>query len=300
MDSQEVVHEGVRKELSSAGVPLSAFVRGCPICNTRDWENARRVRGAWISKCAHCGLLATNNFLVGNATTNGLYKTSPEHHEEYRVHYLPRRLPAFERVIPSLERFRRTGRLLEIGCSYGYFLETASRAGWRAEGVEISSFACQVARSKGFVVHSGELQSLCSNSASFDVIAMWDVIEHLTNPREVVRQCKELLTPGGALIARTPNAGALERRGGLLGLAYRQLAYPANTREHVFHFTPKSLSQLLGAEGFKRVEIDDYGGWEERVISGGSVLVRLGRRLIMKYACMRRWPYEFLVTAVKG
>ena|SRR5579859_109269 len=271
----------------------------CPTCGTGDWKHVRRVRGASISQCGRCGLLATTDFLVGNATADGLYETSLEHYEEYGDRYLPRRIPAFERVISSLERFRRTGRLLEVGCSYGDFLEVARRAGWRADGIEISSYACQVARSKGFEVHSGELEGLALNRNSYDVIAMWDVIEHLRDPGEIVQRCKELLAPGGALVARTPNADALERRGGLPGLAYRQLAYPANTREHVFHFTPKSLSQLLKAQGFERVETDDYGGWEERVISGGSAPVRMGRYLIMRYAWLRRWPYEFVVTAMK-
>jgi 2-polyprenyl-3-methyl-5-hydroxy-6-metoxy-1,4-benzoquinol methylase len=210
-----------------------------------------------------------------------------------------RRQPMYERVMPSLEHFRKTGRLLEIGCSYGYFLEMARSFGWRAEGVEISGYASEVARSKGFEIHQGELQTLALDPGSYDVIVMWDVIEHLLNPAVVVERCADLLMPGGVVVARTPNARALGTTGGLLGLAYKQLAYPANTPEHVFHFTPESLSSLLRKKGFGRVETDEYGGWEERIISGRNVGVRMGRYLIMRYAIYRQWPYEFLITAVK-
>jgi 2-polyprenyl-3-methyl-5-hydroxy-6-metoxy-1,4-benzoquinol methylase len=202
--------------------------------------------------------------------------------------------------MPCLERFRDTGRLLEIGCSYGYFLETARRAGWRAEGVEISGYASEVARSKGFEIHQAELKTLALHRGSYDVIAMWDVIEHLIDPAEVVALCRDLLRSGGALVARTPNAHALAGRGGLPGLVYRHFTYPANTPEHVFHFTPENLSSLLRNKGFERVEIDDYGGWEERIISGRNAIVRMGRSLIMRYALFRQWPYEFVVTGVKG
>jgi 2-polyprenyl-3-methyl-5-hydroxy-6-metoxy-1,4-benzoquinol methylase len=300
MNSPSRVSESTLSKTSADAQQPSARVSVCPVCSRREWEYAQKIRGAAISKCAHCGLLGTTDFLAGTATTRGIYETSPEHHTVYRNQYLFRRLPAYERVMPSLERFQETRRLLEIGCSYGYFLEIARRAGWHAEGVEISDFASEVARSKGFQIHQGELQTLPLERGSFDVIAMWDVIEHLTNPAEVVAVCADLLRGGGALVARTPNAHALALRGGLPGLAYRQLTYPANTPEHVFHFTPESLSSLLRKSGFEKVEIDDYGGWEERIISGRNAIVRMGRSLIMRYALFRRWPYEFVITGVKG
>jgi len=178
-------------------------------------------------------------------------------------------------------------------------LETARRAGWRAEGVEISRYASEVARSKGFQIHQRELQTLALDRGAYDVIAMWDVIEHLTNPAEVIALCRDLLRAGGAFVARTPNAHALETRGGLLGLTYRQLTYPANTPEHVFHFTPENLSSLLKKKGFERVVTDDYGGWEERIISSRNAIVRMGRNLLMRYALYRQWPYEFVITGVK-
>jgi 2-polyprenyl-3-methyl-5-hydroxy-6-metoxy-1,4-benzoquinol methylase len=299
MNSQPIVDEGTSSKASAVATQLPVRALICPICNTQDWEYAQKVRGASISNCVHCGLLGTTNFLTGVNTTEGLYETSQEEYADYRQYFAPRRLAMYERVIPSLERFRKTGRLLEIGCSYGYFLETARRARWEAEGVEISGYACQVARSKGFQIYQEELRSLSPRLKSYDVIAMWDVIEHLTDPSGIVECCAGLLSPGGALVVRTPNAHALATGKGLARLAYTHLVYPANTRQHVFHFTPESLTQLLRHKGFRECEIDEYGGWEERIISQRNPLVRIGRQVIMRYALYRQWPYEFSITAVK-
>src|SRR5439155_16860229 len=203
------------------------------------------------------------------------------------------------RVIPNLERFRKSGLLLEVGCSYGYFLEETRQAGWNAEGIEISNYACQVSRSKGFKVHQNDLRDPSLATESFDVIAMWDVIEHLTDVAEIVKRCARLLRPGGALIARTPDARALLFTDGFMGAAYRHLAYPANTAEHVFHFTPETLSALMAKAGLREVEVDASGSWEECVVSGRNSVVRAGRHLILRYAHAKGWPYEFVITAVK-
>jgi len=237
--------------------------------------------------------------LKGFSTIQGLYETPPEHHAEYREQYLSSRLASYERAIVNFDRFRKKGLLLEVGCSYGYFLETARRAGWNAEGIEISNCPCQVSRSKGFKVYQNDLCDLPLTAESFDVIAMWDVIEHLTDVEKIVKCCATLLRPGGALIARTPDARALLFTDGFMGAAYRHLAYPANTAEHVFHFTPETLSALMAKAGLREVEVDTRGGWEECVVSGRNSLVRAGRHLILRYAYAKGWPYEFVITAVK-
>ena len=299
MNSPSRLSESLLQEHSSIAQLPPDDVLACPICTQQDWEHVRKIRGAWISKCVHCELLVTTNFLRKVHTPHSLYETSKEHHLIYRQQYMRRRRPMYERIMPHLEPFRNSGRLLEIGCSYGYFLEVARQAGWRAEGVEISGYASGVARSKGFRIHQAELRNLELDRGSYDVIAMWDVIEHLVNPADVVERCAELLLPGGAFVARTPNAHALETAGSLFALAYRQLVYPANTPEHVFHFTPETLSTLLQKSGFGRVRTDNYGGWEERIISGRNAAVRTGRYLVMRYAFYRQWPYEFVITGIK-
>jgi len=228
-----------------------------------------------------------------------LYDVTPQNYEEYRKYYLESRLAFYKRILPELNRFVRTARLLEVGSGYGYFLEMVSQAGWEAEGVEISNYACQVARSRGCKVHQKDLLSVPLVSESYDVITMWDVIEHLTNVGEIVERCAALLRPGGALIARTPDGRALRHTRGFLKAAYRHLAYPANTAEHVFHFTPETLSLLMARKDFPEVEIVTKGPWEECPVSGRNRMVRFGRHFILHHAYANEWPYEFVITAVK-
>jgi 2-polyprenyl-3-methyl-5-hydroxy-6-metoxy-1,4-benzoquinol methylase len=252
-----------------------------------------------LSKCANCGLLATASFLKNYGSLDELYDVTPENHEEYRECYLGSRIAFYKRIVPKLSPFLRSGRLLEIGSGYGYFLEMASRSGWKAEGVEISKYAAAIARSRGCQVHEEDLLTLPLLSETYDVVAMWDVIEHFLHPGEILRRCAELLRPGGVLILRTPNARALHPGGGLVRAAYRHLAYPANTPQHVFHFTPERLSLLVERSGFREIEIDTHDGWEERPVSGRNRLVRIGRHVILRHAHAKGWPYEFVITAEK-
>lgn len=272
----------------------------CPSCSSGTWEPAQRVRFTSLSQCANCGLLATTSFLKKYGVLEDLYDVTPKNHEEYRKDYLPSRLNFCNGILPKFGRFRKTSRLLEVGSGYGYFLEMAAQAGWDAEGVEISNYACEAARSRGCKVHQKDLLSVPLPSESYDVIAMWDVIEHLTNVDQLVGRCAALLRPGGAFIARTPDARALRCSKGPLKAAYRHLAYPANTAEHVFHFTPETLSLLMARMGLHEIEIDTSGGWEERPITGRNPFVRIGRYLVLRHAYAKGWPYEFVITALKG
>jgi len=278
---------------------LSDSALRCPICDKQEWQFAQRVRFSPLLRCARCGLLGTRDFVSGTRIPDHLYEVGPESHVVYRKHYLPKRMAVYERVLPQLERFRRTSRLLEVGSSYGYFLERASGSNWQAEGVELAAYPCQVACSKGAEVVRGKLQDVPLERGSYDVIVMWDVIEHLTDIGEVLDSVFALLRSGGALVARTPDARALQGSMGMFGAAYRHLAYPANAAEHVYHFTPEGLALLMEKKGFRHTEVDTHSEWGERIIGGRNVIIRLVRLLIFGYAYFRRWPYEFIITASK-
>ena len=114
-----------------------------------EWTAKQLIRRAPISCCVGCGLHATAHFLECKADLATLYDVGPQEHEVYQRHYLSARMAFHRRVLPKLERFRNSGRLLEIGSGYGSFLEAAAAAGWDAEGIEVSRYACDVARGRG-------------------------------------------------------------------------------------------------------------------------------------------------------
>jgi 2-polyprenyl-3-methyl-5-hydroxy-6-metoxy-1,4-benzoquinol methylase len=257
------------------------------------------VRGEALSECAQCHLAATTQFIEGRKNPDALYDVEPEHAEIYARDYLPQRRALYARCLPQLEPFRQTGRLLEIGSGYGYFLEMAAHAGWQSEGVEISPYCCEIARLRGCCVHQRHLHEADLAAAAYDCVVLWDVIEHFTHPDAVLRQCRTLLRPGGVVLMRTPDGRALAPSWNPFRVAYRHLAYPANTAEHVFHFTAQNLAAMAARAGFITRAIDDAASWQDRVISGNNRTVLAGRWLLMRLANWRGWPYEFVYCGVK-
>jgi 2-polyprenyl-3-methyl-5-hydroxy-6-metoxy-1,4-benzoquinol methylase len=304
MPSPLLTKSAAKHEVASSSPALHAVesrnILACPACRSRSWAAAAGVRGVPLSRCTHCGLLGTTHFVTGTKTTDDLYDVDAQNFAEFREQYLPHRLELYARFMPYLEPFRETGRLLEIGSGYGYFLEMAGKAGWKSEGVEISPYCCQVARQRGCRVWEGDLANTSLNPATYDVVVLWDVIEHFTQPDEMIRDCRALLRPGGALVMRTPDARALAHTVWPARLAYRHLVYPANTAEHVFHFTPRDLVAIATQAGFRPCTLDDGNRWTERVISGNNRWVMAARWLIMRFSSWRAWPYEFVLTAVKA
>src|SRR5271170_85371 len=152
--------------------PTAACARSllsCPVCGCSDWRSASSVRRAPLSRCARCGLLGTTSFVARAETPDHLYDVDAENLAVYRKHYLPHRVAFYARLLPRLERFRQTGRLLEVGSGYGFFLEMASPAKWDCEGVEISAFCCEVARQRGCKVWRGQLADACLRAGTYDV-----------------------------------------------------------------------------------------------------------------------------------
>jgi 2-polyprenyl-3-methyl-5-hydroxy-6-metoxy-1,4-benzoquinol methylase len=271
----------------------------CPACGATRWRPWGTVRGEALSECAQCHLAATTQFIEGRKNPDALYDVEPEHAEIYANHYLPHRRALYARWLPQIERFRQTGRLLEIGSGYGYFLEMAAHAGWQSEGVEISPYCCEIARLRGCRVHQRHLHEADLAAAAYDCVVLWDVIEHFTHPDAVLRQCRTLLRPGGVVLMRTPDGRALAPSWNPFRVAYRHLAYPANTAEHVFHFTAQNLAAMAARAGFITRAIDDAASWQDRVISGNNRTVLAGRWLLMRLANWRGWPYEFVYCGVK-
>jgi len=288
-----------RQTGASISRPVDRSVLACPVCRGMNWKPGPSVRGVALSLCAGCGLLGTTHFVAKSRTTHYLYDVEAEDLAAYREQYLQQRLALYTRFLPALPPFRQTGKLLEVGSGYGYFLEMADAAGWRSEGVEISPYCCQVARQPGCKVWQAQLEDVDLVPESYDVVILWDVVEHFTEPDAVVRRCGSLLRPGGALVMRTPDARGLDSTFQPMRAAYRHLVYPANTAEHVFHFKPRDLATLVADSGFEVRSTNCEQRWRERVISGNNSFVRAVRWFIMRYAHWCEWPYEFVLTAVK-
>jgi SAM-dependent methyltransferase len=152
----------------------------------------------------------------------------------------------------------RSGRLLDVGCGLGFFLRSIQdHPGWEGYGSEISPAASRYAREQLGLsgVVCGRLEDAGFASDSFDIITMWDVIEHLQKPDPVLKKCKELLKHNGILFMHTPNVviqvpkARLKKllRGMKPGIGYLE------ARDHLHHYSSSSIRALLGRNGFADV-----------------------------------------------
>lgn len=150
-------------------------------------------------------------------------------------------------LFEPVRRLARTpgGKLLDIGCATGKILEVARENGWNARGVEISAWAAEGARRKGFEVHTGTLEEAHLPEASMDVITMFDVIEHIPDPRKTLHEVHRLLRPGGTLVVQTPNANGFGAR-----FLYRSRSMIVQPGAHLILFSPSGLRRMLEQQGF--------------------------------------------------
>ncbi|MBN2490110.1 MAG: class I SAM-dependent methyltransferase [Planctomycetes bacterium] len=149
-----------------------------------------------------------------------------------------------------VSRHRRHGRALDVGCADGHFLRVLSRWGeWDVRGVERAAAVAGRARERhGLDVTTGSIAEVELPAAHFDLVTLWDVIEHLHDPRGALERIAASLKPGGLLVLSTPVSNSLDAR--LFGRYWIGYEIP----RHLYFFSMETLTALLAATGFKIVE----------------------------------------------
>jgi len=153
------------------------------------------------------------------------------------------------------------GRLLDVGCGNGDFLQFAQRAGWEAIGVEPDPKAVEVAHARGLTVYLGGLETLHTVSEAFDGITLNHVLEHVHDPRATLTHCYRLLKSSGWLWLETPNLDAHGHA------HYGENWVGLDIPRHLVVFTDHALLRLLREVGFARVERLPYYPLCERVFA---------------------------------
>lgn len=146
------------------------------------------------------------------------------------------------------------GRILDLGCARGDFLDYASARGFAVAGIDLNPQLAEAARLRGFAVQTGDLRDLALEP-TYDAVTLWDVIEHVDDPVSVLAACRRALKPGGLVFFHTGNArfqipkARLLRRlrpgGGPFLIPY----------QHLSHFDPDSARAALARAGLEPVEV---------------------------------------------
>ena len=204
-----------------------------------------------IVECLNCGLVYANpRFDSGEMLAKYEAVEDPLYVEEREGRVL-----TFERHLRPLEKIAPPGdgrRLLDVGCHVGVFVEIAARHGWDAWGVEPSHWAAVQAQQAGLQVVEGTMDTAGFDDAFFDVITLWDVIEHLEQPSAEVSQAFRLLKPGGMLVAHTMDLDSLFAR--LMGRRW-----PWLMEMHLYYFTRRTLAMLMEKAGFDVLGVKPQG-----------------------------------------
>jgi len=250
----------------------------CPVCGTNDaarrlWDLRDRLYpldGLFpLSRCARCGL-AYLDPPPDRATLSRHYPDTyygpPSEADPFCYRWRCREI---ESVVPK-------GRLLDVGCGNGGFLAHMARRGWEVEGMDVSPRAVEVARSAlGDRVRRAEwLDEAGFSQRHYDVVTLFEVLEHASDPRSYLIETHRLLKPGGLCFISVPNFSSWERL--LFGPRWCGLDAP----RHLFQFTPSTLRTLLARAGFVDIHI--------RAVNAREIQVRKNR---FSYArdSLRHW-----------
>ncbi|MCC7331304.1 MAG: class I SAM-dependent methyltransferase [Flavobacteriales bacterium] len=156
-------------------------------------------------------------------------------------------------ALDEFEKYRKTNRLLDVGCGPGLFLIEAQKRGWEVFGTEFTDKQLAYLNEKGITTVKGKLTESSFEPDFFDVIISSEVIEHINNPIEEMKHFYRLLRKGGLVYITTPNFNAIERF--ILKGDYNIIEYP----EHLCYYTPDTINLLLTKSGFQKVKITTTG-----------------------------------------
>jgi SAM-dependent methyltransferase len=173
-------------------------------------------------------------------------------------------------------------RFLDIGCAGGALLNTAREFGFTVQGVELSDDASQMARENfGVPVFTGELLDAHFPDASFDVVYMGDVIEHLPDPVKTLQEIHRILTVGGLLVLDLPSQTntLFSRTGFLLYSILGKRVTASLPPYHLFEYRPRSVSFLLRHSGFEIVKLHEAMIPPHEINLRGPMLERIGKQL---------------------
>ena len=205
-----------------------------------------------IIQCSACGLgrAKCDSFDVHSYYTEDYFVGAhADGYADYRASELVLRRE-FAHTVQFIRRFRAGGRLLEIGCAYGFFLQEA-RSFYDVAGIEIADTAVAFCRDRGLAVINGVAEeSTIGQLGAFDVIVLLDVIEHLPDPRRTLALCREHLNPGGIIVISTGDFASLYAR--LAGRNWRLMTPP----QHLWFFTPESMRRISHSVGLQLQRCD--------------------------------------------
>ncbi len=241
-------------------------IKICSLCGKKGAYSHFVKLGHQISKCPNCDLYSLNfagdyqKFITtyyskGFFTGGKLYRAYADYVGDKKTV-----LKNMKKYLTVIRKFKKKGKLLDLGCAMGFLIEEANQWNYDAYGVDISEYAVNIAKklvgnnriSMGKVE---DLDMVLGKNNSFDIVTMFDLIEHLENPKEVLKKVAKVMNKDGILVIQTGDAGSTWAK--LMGKNWHFFAPP----QHFYFYSQKNMRDLLQQAGFKVVKIQKVGKW---------------------------------------
>ena len=254
-------------------IPAELLVdRPCPTCGRTDPRPELEKDHMHLVRCAGCDLVyVTPTFdeahyreVYASQEYQDIVRDLGIKSHEYRVgRFGTERVELMSRFVSA-----KTPRYLDVGCSTGFVVEAARNRGWQAIGTDLNPSAIEFGRARGLDLRAVSLEDAGFEPASFDAVSLFDVLEHLIDPLQVLRACTRLLAPGGIVFLYVPNYDSASR---LLMGSHAHFIWPTH---HLNSYTPATIRDLRSREGLRTeyvategLDIVDYL-WYRREVLG--------------------------------
>ena len=229
----------------------------CILCGSADRAPLIQQAEWQVHRCASCGLgvldprpdaaeltqlYAADYFL--DQYDGGFKAGSPE---------LKRRIAQEDHRVRFFRRMKKKGRVLDIGCGMGYFLQACREAGYDVSGIDISEASAGYVRDElAIPVRTGAIEEIDIAEGTIDVLTMWHFLEHTPDPRIYLERAGRWLKRDGFIVVDVPNYAGTDARRTWENWKGWQLPF------HLYHFTPATLTALLARHGFRTIRTKDY------------------------------------------
>jgi SAM-dependent methyltransferase len=243
--------------------------------------------------CSQCGLI----FLNPRPSEAEIDQYYPQNYEAFQhpdeVEFSKDIRRATDLQLGFVERFAPSrGNLLDVGCATGNFILAAQNRGWKSTGIELVESAALIGRGRGLNVKIGTLETTDWNGCEeFNLITLWDVLEHLPDPKGALKRCYNLLIPSGVLVFTIPNLRSFDRY--LFGRAWIGWDAP----RHFYMFDNNRVSDLLSLSGFQIIDTKCLLGGKGTFLLSLDFLFRNSKlvpfiNMIYPLMSILFWPYR--------
>jgi len=253
-------------------------IRACPLCQNKSYRLKYTEQMYKVVICNKCGLA----YLLNPPSEDNIYEDyfkkikykSKDYFKNSTSQPLADLFDINERRLKAIQQIKQNGRLLDIGCGLGFFLKSATEAGFNVTGLDVSERAVKFAEKYyNLRVRVGTISDLLIREEKFDIITLWHVLEHFSDPFVELKKIGNLLSNSGVLFIEVPNLHSLK-----FILSKNKWVGGNHPRYHRTFFNRRTLALLLKEAGFANIQYihPDYSN------SDSGLLKKLAKRVLNK------------------